>query len=109
MHLRYAESMVPGAALVSAATGQGLENVRERIREKLFKEPCRLAMRIPVRFSGKLSDVRGKSSVLKETWTEEFVAVEIETSRRNAQAFLSDGWELLGWLSGGEGEARSRP
>jgi len=71
----------PGAVMISAKTGQGLEELKAKIAEALQEDHAPVTFRIPFSQYGMISQIRALGRVLSETYTDEGTELVVMAAR----------------------------
>lgn len=80
---------IPGAVMVSAATGEGLEELRARIARELQKSYAPVTFFLPFSQYGVLSQIRPLGRVVNESYTDEGTEVTIILSQTDRDRIVS--------------------
>ena len=87
----------PGAVLISARTGMGLEELKSRIAEALQETHAPVTFRIPFSNYGVASQIRSLGRVLEERFTEEGTELKTLMAREDVERLIREhGREILG-------------
>lgn len=74
------EGILPGAVMVSAKTGEGIEELLSLIAQKLSRAEHRVTLHIPFSSYGIIGDIRARARVLSETHMEDGTSLEAVVS-----------------------------
>ena len=80
---------IPGAVMVSAATGEGLEELRARIARELQKTYAPVTFFLPFSQYGVLSQIRPLGRVVNESYTDEGTELTIILSQTDRDRIVS--------------------
>ena len=80
---------IPGAVMVSAATGEGLEELRARIARELQKSYAPVTFFLPFSQYGVLSQIRPLGRVVNESYTDEGTELTIILSQTDRDRIVS--------------------
>ncbi|MGN0747409.1 MAG: GTPase HflX [Aristaeellaceae bacterium] len=80
---------IPGAVMVSAATGEGLEELRARIARELQKTYAPVTFFLPFSQYGVLSQIRPLGRVVNESYTDEGTELTIILSQTDRDRLVS--------------------
>ena len=80
---------IPGAVMVSAATGEGLEELRARIARELQKSYAPVTFFLPFSQYGVLSQIRPLGRVVNESYTDEGTELTIILSQADRDRIVS--------------------
>jgi len=78
----------PGAVLISAKTGEGLEDLKQKIAEALQESHIPVTFNIPFSRYGLLSEIRPLGRVLSETHTDTGTELLLMIAREDAERLL---------------------
>ena len=67
---------------VSAKTGFGLENLKNKIQSKLFQEKIYCEFEIPYTKAGEIAEIRGKAQILKEIYDTDKVIIKCDILKK---------------------------
>lgn len=67
---------------VSAKTGFGLENLKNKIQSKLFQEKIYCEFEIPYIKAGEIAEIRGKAQILKEIYDTDKVIIKCDILKK---------------------------
>lgn len=67
---------------VSAKTGFGLENLKNKIQSKLFQEKIYCEFEIPYTKAGEIVEIRGKAQILKEIYDTDKVIIKCDILKK---------------------------
>ncbi len=67
---------------VSAKTGFGLENLKNKIQRKLFQEKIYCEFEIPYTKAGEIAEIRGKAQILKEIYDTDKVIIKCDILKK---------------------------
>lgn len=67
---------------VSAKTGFGLENLKNKIQNKLFQEKKYCEFEIPYTKAGEIAEIRGKAQILKEIYDTDKVIIKCDILKK---------------------------
>ncbi len=106
----------PGAAQVSAATGEGLDDLREAIEARFLATLRSMELLVPYAEGGRLSELHDVAGDMEREDTPDGVMVRARVPAAAAARFERFAGQRLAWmilrftrLSGRRGRARARP
>jgi len=82
------DPVFPGAVLISAKTGEGLEDLKQKIAEALQESHIPVTFNIPFSRYGLLSEIRPLGRVLSETHTDTGTELLLMIAREDAERLL---------------------
>ena len=82
------DPVFPGAVLISAKTGQGLDELRQKIAEALQASHSAVTFRIPFNRYGMLAEIRPLGRVISETHTDTGTDLTIMIAREDAERLV---------------------
>ena len=89
MDLGLANPAIPGAVMISAKTGEGLEELKDRIARELQKTYAPVTFFLPFSQYGVLSQIRPLGRVVSENYTDEGTELTIVLASSDRDRIVS--------------------